>query len=533
MLLRRSVVLISFLALLSCRADRVGTAPRPVVVAATGEPESILPPLVVETVGRDIGDLVFERLADLAPGGAPVDPRAYRPRLAARWERVDSLSWRFHLAKEARWADGRKVTADDVVFSFNAFGDSVLDAPARPYIAGKLTAIAVDSATVLMQFGESYPEQLYDGTYHVRILPRHVWDTIPREQWGADTAVARLVGTGPFRVAEWRRGQFLRLRRKTVGEQSSDGEIQEVVWRFAADPDAAVNLVLSHEADLMELAAAPQAAGRVAADAALKVERYPSAAYGFLGFNLTDRSRRGPHPVLDRATRRGLAMALDRNALATATFGPGAAAPRGPMSRLLWIWNDSIATLPFDTAEAARALAAAGWRGEPGAIRQRRGRRLAFDVLVPGTSTTRRQIATAVQAAWRALGADVSVSAVDFPVFQERLGRGRFDSYIGAWLDEPSARGLADQWTRAGWGAINYGRYTNPAFDALFRRASAEPDPAAARRLYTEAMDTLNADAPAIFLYTPSNAAAINRRLEGVEIDPYAWLGGLPTWRAR
>ena len=92
---------------------------------------------------------------------------------------------------------------------------------------------------------------------------------------------------------------------------------------------------------------------------------------------------------------------------------------------------------------------------------------------------------------------------------------------------------MADQWTRAGWGAINYGRYTNPAFDALFRRASAEPDPAAARRLYTEAMDTLNADAPAIFLYTPSNAAAINRRLEGVEIDPYAWLGGLPTWRAR
>ncbi len=529
------VPLLTALALLGCTADR-GTTVRPVVIAATGEPESVFPPLVVETVGRDVSDLVFERLADLAPGGTPVDPRAYRPRLAASWQRVDSLGWRFRLAEGARWADGRPVTADDVVFSFDAFADSAIDAPARSYIAGRVTAIAEDAATVLVQFSESYPEQLYDATYHVRILPRHIWDTIPRDRWAADTSVARLVGSGPFRVSEWRRGQFLRLQRRDDGgrgRERAGAEIQEIVWRFAADPDAAVNLVLSHEADLMELTAAPQAAERVAADDSLEVKRYPSAAYGFLGFNLTDRDRKGAHPVLDRATRRALAMAVNRPALATATFGPGAGAPPGPMSRLLWIWNDSIATLPFDTAAAAKALVDAGWTGRPGEIRRRRGRPLTFDILVPGTSTTRRQIATAIQAAWRGLGADVSVSAVDFPVFQERLGRGRFDSYIGAWLDEPSARGLAEQWTRAGWEAINYGRYANPAFDALFARAGAEQNPAAARRLYTEAMDTLNADAPAIFLYTPGNAAAVSRRLEQVEIDPYSWVSGLPAWRLR
>ncbi|MGH7631382.1 MAG: ABC transporter substrate-binding protein [Gemmatimonadales bacterium] len=527
--------LLSALALLACTADR-GTTVRPVVVAATGEPESVFPPLVVETVGRDVSDLVFERLADLAPGGTPVDPQAYRPRLAASWQRVDSLGWRFRLAEGARWADGRPVTADDVAFSFNAFGDSVIDAPARSYIAGRVTAIAEDPATVFVQFSESYPEQVYDATYHVRILPRHIWDTIPRDRWAADTSVARLVGSGPFRVSEWRRGQFLRLERARAGgsgREPAEGGIQSIVWRFTADPDAAVNLVLSHEADLMELAAAPRAAERVAADDSFEVKRYPAAAYGFLGFNLTDRGRLGAHRVLDRATRRALAMGLDRPALAAATFGPGAAAPPGPMSRLLWIWNDSIATLPFDTAAATKALVDAGWTGGPGEIRRRRGRPLAFDILVPGTSTTRRQIATAVQAAWRGLGADVSVSAVDFPVFQERLGRGRFDSYIGAWLDEPSARGLAEQWTRAGWGAINYGRYANPAFDALFARAGAEQNPAAARKLYREAMDTLNADAPAIFLYTPGNAAAVSRRMEGVQIDPYSWVSGLPHWRIR
>src|SRR5690349_17604231 len=56
-----------------------------VVVAATGEPASLVPPLVGETVGRDISDQIFEHLAVLAPGATPIDPTAYRPGLADKW----------------------------------------------------------------------------------------------------------------------------------------------------------------------------------------------------------------------------------------------------------------------------------------------------------------------------------------------------------------------------------------------------------------------------------------------------------------
>jgi hypothetical protein len=65
------------------------------VVAAIGEPASVLPPLVTETVGRDIGDLVYQRLADLRPGMSPIDPGAFEPSLADRWERIDSVTGDF------------------------------------------------------------------------------------------------------------------------------------------------------------------------------------------------------------------------------------------------------------------------------------------------------------------------------------------------------------------------------------------------------------------------------------------------------
>ncbi len=500
-----------------------------IVIAATGEPAAILPPLANETLGRDIGDLIYERLADLAPGGAPVDSSAFRPRLAARWERVDSVTWRFHLRPGARWHDGVPVTADDVVFSFDAYADSALDAAARPYIAGRIAAVAEDSATVRLQFAEPSAEQFYDATYHVRILPRHVWGPVPRAAWAADTTLAHLVGSGPYRLQSWRHEQSLTLVADTAAPARP--AIRRVVWRFAPDPDATLNLILAHEADILEQVGAPDRVGRVAADTAYRVQAYPAAVFGFLAFRMADSSAM-PHPVLgDLSVRRALAMAADRAGLARSILGPTTRIVNGPMSQLLWIGSDSIRGIAFDTAAAARVLDSAGWVRPAGSgVRVHGGRALRFDIMVPATSSTRRNLAIALQEAWRRLGADVTVTAVDGPVFQERLTGGRFDSYIGAYLDEPSARGLVDQWTRSGWGALNYGHYGNVTFDSLLARAAREPGRAGGAALYREAMDTINADAPAIFLYALTNTAAVHRRLRNVTIDPFSWLATLPTW---
>jgi peptide/nickel transport system substrate-binding protein len=526
--LARCVPVITWL-LAGCGAERATTACAAcatVQVAAVREPPAILPPLVQETVGRDIGDRVFERLATMLPGAPTIDAASYRPALAARWERIDSLTWRFALRPGARWHDGRSVTADDVVFSFEAYTDTALGAMAGSALAG-VRARAVDSATVELRFPRPGTEQLYDATWHVRILPRHVWGDVPREAWAADTTLARLVGSGPYRVVSWQRGQSLTLDADTT--RAPLPEVRRLVWRFTADPEAALNLVLSHEADVFETVGGDEAAARVAADTSLRLVRYPAAVFGFLGFRLTD-VRGVAHPVLgDRAVRRALALATDRAGLARALVGEGAAVPAGPMSRLLWVASEGAEVPAFDTAATAAQLDRAGWR-RAGQWRAKAGRPLSFDILVPSTSTMRRRYAEALQAAWRALGIEVSVTAVDFPVFQQRLADGDFDGYIGAYLDEPSPRGLVEQWTSRGIGALNHGRYASVAFDRAVDSALAASDLATARRLWRTALDTLAADAPAIFLYTPQQRAAVSRRIGGVEINPFSWLEGVERW---
>jgi ABC-type transport system substrate-binding protein len=136
-----------------------------------------------------------------------------------------------------------------------------------------------------------------------------------------------------------------------------------------------------------------------------------------------------------------------------------------------------------------------------------------------------------MQEMWRSAGVTATVTSVDFPVFQQRLRTGKFESFIGAWLDEPSPRGLGDQWTTAGIGRLNNTGYRSAAFDSLFRRAATfRGDVAQARRAWQDAINQLNADVPGIWLYNPTNMAGVAKRVVGVTIDPYSWLAGLPGW---
>jgi peptide/nickel transport system substrate-binding protein len=301
-----------------------------------------------------------------------------------------------------------------------------------------------------------------------------------------------------------------------------------VVWRFTGDQDAALNLLLSHEADLLESVGDSARIAGVSADTAFSTVAYPSAVYGFLGFNFGAANRSSPR---DPALRRALAMAIDRSTAARAALGPGAIAPPGPMSRILWIIDSTMAPPPFDTAGAAGAFDDAGWRRGPDGMRRRGRTRLTIDILVPASSIARRNLAQVVQEMWRKAGVGATITSVDFPVFQERLRKGQFDTFVGSWLDEPSPRSLGDQWTTAGIGILNYTNYRSSAFDSLFRRAATfQGRLPLARQAWNEAIAQLNADVPGIWLYTPMNTAAITRRLGTVTIDPYSWLSRLPEW---
>ena len=203
------------------------------------------------------------------------------------------------------------------------------------------------------------------------------------------------------------------------------------------------------------------------------------------------------------------------------------------MSSLLWIWDPEIRQLPYDTAQAARILNARGWRDHDGdGIRDKNGQPLAFRILVPTTSVLRRQYARLLQEQFRVIGIRVEIDELEFSVVTQRLQAGNFDTSILSRGNDPSpGSGITQTWMSGGFGGSNFIRYYNPEFERLVDRAIAAPTKDQARGFWRAAISTINADAPAIFLYALENIAAVHKRIDNVQIRPDSWAALLRTWR--
>jgi len=514
-----------------CTGDYCGT----LVIATAGEPDLLLPAVSDRAVTRDVADQIFLKLADLGLSGNTVGDEDFQPLLAERWEWDTPTTLVFHLDPRARWQDGRAVTAADVAFTYDIYTDSLVSSPFRSSLRQIAAVTTRDSLTVVFRFRQRYPEMFYDAVYHMRILPSHLLREVPRSQWRTAAFGRAPVGDGPYRFVAWRAGESLELAADSTFFLGRP-HLRRLIWRFTPDQQVAVTQLIAGDADAVEVLITPDSRDRARADTQLAIYPYKGAAYGYLGFNFAapgDTTK--PHPLFeDRELRRALEMSVDRAALVRNVFGDMAKVPPGPMSQLFWIWDPETRELPHDSARAARTLTRLGWTDSDGdGIRDRDGHPLAFRLLVPTTSAVRRQYARLLQEQFRVMGVDVQLDEVDFSVFNERARAGRFDALVNTWNTDPTpSSGIPQSWTRAGFGRSNYGRYENPAFERLVDRAvTSVAGRDESKRTWRAAIEILNQDAPAVFLFATENVAALHKRVTDVRIRPDSWLALLRTWR--
>ncbi len=492
------------------------------VIATPGDADILLPPVATTQTAAHVTERIFPRLAEVGLDLNTVGDSGFVPALADRWERRDSLTLVFHLDPRARWQDRRPVTADDVVFTFAVYRDTLTGSPFRTLLEPVAAVTREAEHAVAIRFHRAYPEQLYDATFHLRVIPKHLLDTIPRERLASSDFARDPVGVGPFRLARWTPGTEIVLEADTAyfrGRPRLDG----IVWRVMPDVSATVSALIAGEADAMEVIPQRDEIERVERSPHLRLVPYASPFVAGLLFNV----RRAP--LRDLALRRALAMALDRETVVRSVFGPYAEVPLGSTSAMVWIARGPIRQLPFDTAAAARALDSLGWRDANGdGLRERAGRPLRFTLVVPTTSRVRQQAALLVQDQWRRVGVDLRIQPLEFGVFNRRTLDGDFDVMFFSWTLDPSPAILAQFW-RTG-SADNRGGYASPAFDSLYAAAAAAPTRAEALARWHRVLEHLNEDAPAVFLFSPRNQAALSRRLDGVTIRPDSWLATVATW---
>lgn len=501
--------------------------PDTLIIAAGGDFSIPIPGLSRPVEAQRVADLLFLRLGRYA--GTSYGDKAAVPELARSWKRLSATAIAFELDPRARWHDGTTVTADDVLYSF----ERARDEKRSPQLAALLHGISGvtrdPQGRIVVEFTRPYSEQLYDATYHVHILPKHLMASIPADSLAASAFARAPVGNGPYRWSRAIPGQLTELA-AVPGFFLGKPQVDRVVWRMIGSHEARLNELLSGGADVMEDFIPPTTnIARLAERRDLRMAQFPSQTIAYLLLNQRNpRDTARPHPVLSRpAVREALALGLDQPTIIRGLMGKYAEPISGPTPSAAWYRTLAPAPIKFDPKRALALLFQDGWRDVDGdGILERNGQPLHLGIMVPMSSTVRVQLAQVVEQQWRAIGVDVEVQPVEGPVFRPSRVGGRFDITVESYSLDPSPWGLIDLFGCKG--ANNLARYCNAVADSFLTEAHwSQENPATDLRHYFR---MLVADHPAIFLYARDFAMPIPRQYRNPDFHPESPYLMVWTW---
>jgi peptide/nickel transport system substrate-binding protein len=534
----RLVALLLALGLAACTGEKNSVATSAtggtLVISVGGDPESLFPPLASTTTGQIVGDLVYDRLAEIGDSLNTVGDAGFQPRLAKSWDwSGDSLSIAFHMDPRARWHDNKAVTARDVAFTYRIYSDSTNGSPFGTALANVDSVTATDTLTATIWFHAKSPMQFYDAVNTMLILPEHLLANVSPSALRESAIARNPIGTGRYRFVKWNAGQSIELAADTANYRGSP-RLDRVIMTIAPDFSTAVVRLLGGEADLIEQVPAGSIAD-IAKDTAVRLLLANGLDYNFVQLNLNDpKNPNRPHKLFgDRELRRALTMALDRRSIVQNAYDSLAAIAIGPTVRAYPTTDTTLRQIPFARDAAMRILDSLGWKDTNGdSVRDRNGIPLEFDLSVPSVSKARNTMAAVIQEQLRQAGVKVNVDKLDIPAFVDRENKRSFDAVMGGWHVEPSPGGIRQTWGKAGakTGGTNYGSYRNAAFDAQVDSALASETLAGRRKYFTSAYQAIIDDAPAIWLAEPKRVMAVHKRINTVGVRPDAWWANVADW---
>lgn len=503
------------------------------VIVVGQEASAPIPTIIGSRADADVADLVFLHLARLGPKMETAGDDGFVPELASRWIRRDSVTLAFDLDPRARWHDGRPVTARDVAFTFNRYRDTTFSTQYSVILRHIRSVTAEGDRRVVIRFSQVYSEQLYDAAYHMQPLPAHLVDTIPQERLALSAFARAPVGNGPYR---WGRKESGRLIELTANPQFFLGapKITRVVFLRAPDPEAQMSLLLDGTADAHQAISPVTGVPRMLARKEFVIRPVPSLTVGYLTFNLrASGDRTQPHPILaDPDVRRALAMAVDRRTLVRVAFGDYGRVPEGPVAQTQWFGvTGGRPVLPYDPEGARRLLAARGWVAGRGGVLEKNGVPLVLRLNYPGPNAARAAMAPLVQEELRQIGVRIELVRLEGAVWVDRRHHGEFDVDFSQASLDPSPANLNQSWSCRGVGGENAGGYCNPQVDTLIDRAIGRPGRDLA--IWRQILTLIIRDAPAIFVYAPTNAMVLHRRYQNVIVRPTSYWADVWQWSVR
>ena len=461
---------------------------------------------------RIAGD-IFEGLVTEDAGAEAI------PGQAESWEiSDDGLTYTFTLREGLAWSDGEPLTAEDFAFSFRRLMDpetaadyAYLQYPiknAEAVNAGEmpveeLGVTAIDERTLEIVLERPTPYFL-GGLKHYTAypIPGHLI-----EEHGEDwVKIGTIATNGPYVPVDWVPGSHVTTEKNPTFHDAENVSIEGAKFFTLEDESAALKRYRAGEFDILT--------------------NFPKDQFAWLEENLPGQTHVAPFaglyyyvvnnqqpPFDDARVRQALSMAINREVIGPQVLGTG------EIPAYSWVppgmdnygepatvsWKDM--PYPEKVEEAQRLLGEAGYGpdGEP------------LDVqLRYNTNENHKRVAVAIASMWKPLGVNVELYNTETKVHYDELSRGVLEVARAGWLADYND---PDNFLNLLKGGVefNYGRYSNPEYDALLNEANQMTDLEERAGVLKQAEQIALDDSAAMPIYYYLSENVVSPKVKGFE----------------
>lgn len=505
------------------------------------DPRTFNPLVAQETSSTDLFPFIFDGLTEVNGVTTEVEPA-----LAESWEFDETGTvWTFHLRKGVKWHDGEDFTAEDVIFTLDLIYDESIPTSTRDVLqvnGQPLGYRMVDEYTVELTLPAPFAPLLRQLTFE--ILPKHRLEQAWKEgrfneTWGVNANPRDIVGTGPFRIAEFRPSERVVFERnpefwKVDAEGNRLPYLDRVVRVIVPNLETQRLKFETGEIDYYGITPADyedMKEGEVAGNYTL-YNGGPTFSTQFIVFNQHPDFVAEPKLSWFRnlTFRQALAHAVDKQTIIDQVYAGHAFPQWSPESTPNRAFlNENVRQYPYDLNRAAQLLAEAGFvKGNDGVLRDPNGNPVEFHLSTNSGNTERESIGNLFVDDLAQLGIRVNFQPIAFNTLVNQLLSGEeWEAIIIGLTGGVEPHNGRNVWHTTGDLHMWHVGQETPATDwearvnEIFDIGPTILDHEERVKLYQEYQAIIAEQVPLIYTVAPASIAAIRNTIQNVDFTAF------------
>jgi peptide/nickel transport system substrate-binding protein len=421
------------------------------------------------------------------------------PDFARSWqESADGRTWTFHTQPNARWSDGKPLTAADAAWTYS----TVLKFQNGPTantagdVAHMVSAAAPNATTLVLTYKQPVSNVL-SNLQQMPILPEHIWAKYATGNGKALTAFtnpAPIVSGGPFTLVKYTPKQVA-LFQRNPSFYGPKPHINGLGLQFFGTEDAEITALKSGQLDGIETV--PPTSVATLKKAGFAVRQSPGNYFDDMLVNANPNQDPSHRELANPLLRQAFDYAIDRQAIVkTSLLGYGrAGSSLVPPATGHW-YDPAVTPTPFSLAKAAQLLDQAGYKMGPNGLRIANGHPMSYTVIMPSDTSGgygERSFAI-IQADFRKLGIQLTPKNLDNSAAYSAITANSYKSFelsLWDWVPLIDPDFILSVLTCGSWNVWNDTGYCSKSYDQQYQAQGAATSPAQRQQIVYQMQQTV------------------------------------------